>query len=141
MECCGGLGAGGVYHLGDNGDSSCSSDGAQCRNRAAERIYGYSASEALGQNINGFIIEEQDVNAVNEILQRNASGENWTGIFPARNKQGWLFQVLATGAPLYDDSGTLVGIICVTIASESFQETMVPDSLGTKPLKDIEIEK
>ncbi|RZC62249.1 hypothetical protein C5167_023979 [Papaver somniferum] len=112
-------------------------------NRAAAQIYGYSASEALGQNINGFIIEVQDINAAAQIygysasiLQINASGENWTGIFPARNKQCRLFQVLATGAPLYDDSGTLVGIICVTIASKSFEETLVPDSLGTKPLKD-----
>ncbi|RZC62255.1 hypothetical protein C5167_023989 [Papaver somniferum] len=104
-------------------------------NRAAAQIYGYSASEALGQNINGFIIEVQDINAANEILQRNASGENWTGIFPARNKQCRLFQVLATGAPLYDDSGTLVGIICNN-CFESFEETLVPDSLGTKPLKD-----
>ncbi|XP_026429682.1 serine/threonine-protein kinase STY46-like isoform X1 [Papaver somniferum] len=107
-----------------------------CRNRAAEQIYGYSASEALGQNIKGFIIEEQDINVANEILQRNASGENWTGIFPVRNKQGRLFEALGTTAPLHDDSGTLVGIICVSIAIESFQETIEPISLGTEPLKE-----
>ncbi|KAI3966406.1 hypothetical protein MKX01_008015 [Papaver californicum] len=105
-------------------------------NRASEQIFGYSASEALGQNINGFIIEEQDLNAANEIIQRNSSGRNWTGIFPARNKQGLQFQVLVTTAPLYDDSSTLVGIICVTIAPESIQETTEPISVGTTPLKD-----
>ncbi|MCL7042455.1 hypothetical protein MKW94_006872 [Papaver nudicaule] len=105
-------------------------------NKAAEQIYGYSASEALGQNINGFIIEERDLKAANEIFQENATGENWTGIFPARNKKGRVFQILGTAAPFYDDTATFVGIICVTIALESFQETMSPISVGTKPLKD-----
>ncbi|KAI3888853.1 hypothetical protein MKX03_036037 [Papaver bracteatum] len=105
-------------------------------NRASEQIFGYSASEALGQNINGFIVEKQDLSAANEIIEKNSSGENWTGIFPARNKQGQQFEVLVTTAPLYDDRGTLVGIICVTIASESIQETTEPVSLGTKPSED-----
>ncbi|XP_026429926.1 probable serine/threonine-protein kinase SIS8 [Papaver somniferum] len=105
-------------------------------NKAAEQIFGYPASEAVGKNINGFIIEEQDINAADEIIQRNFSGENWTGIFPARKKHGRHFEVLVTTAPLYDDSGTFVGIICVTIAPESIQETTQPISLGTKPLKD-----
>ncbi|KAI3913497.1 hypothetical protein MKW98_003976 [Papaver atlanticum] len=105
-------------------------------NRAAEQIFGYSASEALGKNINGLIIEEEDLNAANEIIQRNSSGENWTGIFPARHKQGRQFEVLVTTAPLYDDSGTFVGIICVAIAPETIQETTEPISPGTKPLKD-----
>ncbi|KAI3994981.1 hypothetical protein MKX01_019795 [Papaver californicum] len=105
-------------------------------NRAAEQIYGYSAFEALGQNFKGFIVEEQDINAANEIIQRNALGENWTGIFPVSNKQGRLIQALGTTSPLHDDSGNLVGIICVTLPLESFQETTVPISHGTEPLKD-----
>ncbi|KAI3994982.1 hypothetical protein MKX01_019796 [Papaver californicum] len=103
---------------------------------AAEQIFGYSAPEALGQNINGLIIEERDFDAANEIIQRSASGKNWTGIFPIRNKQGRAFQALVTCSPLHDDSGTWVGLICLTLASESFQETIVPTSPGTKPLKD-----
>ncbi|KAI3842741.1 hypothetical protein MKW98_015408 [Papaver atlanticum] len=105
-------------------------------NRSSEQIFGYSASEDLGQNINGFIVEKQDLGAANEIIEKNSSGENWTGIFPSRNKQGQQFEVLVTTAPLYDDRGTLVGIICVTIASESTQKTTEPVSLGTKPLED-----
>ncbi|MCL7027366.1 hypothetical protein MKW94_001069 [Papaver nudicaule] len=81
-------------------------------------------------------MDERDLNAANEIFQKNASGENWTGIAPARDKKGQLIQVLGTTAPLYDDTGTFVGIICLTIALESFQETILPISLGTKPLKD-----
>ncbi|KAI3901379.1 hypothetical protein MKW92_024694 [Papaver armeniacum] len=105
-------------------------------NRASEQIFGYSASEALGQNINGFIVEKQDFSAANEIIEKNSLGENWTGIFPSRHKQGRQFEVLVTTSPLYDDRGTLAGIICVTIAPESIQETTEPVSLVTKPLED-----
>lgn len=48
-------------------------------NRAAEHLYGYSASEALGRNILGFIVEERDFNEANEIVRRNTLGEIWTG--------------------------------------------------------------
>ncbi|KAI3842658.1 hypothetical protein MKX03_027322 [Papaver bracteatum] len=102
-------------------------------NRAAEQIFGYSASEALGQNMNRLIVEERNVDVSNKILERNASsGENWTGIFPIRSKQGRLIQVIGTTSPFYDDSGTLVGIICVSVASDAFQDNIVRTSPGTE---------
>ncbi|KAI3863967.1 hypothetical protein MKW98_031559 [Papaver atlanticum] len=83
-------------------------------NRAAEHLYGYSASEALGRNILGFIVEERDFNEANEIVRRNTLGEIWTG----------------------QSRGTFVGIICLSCDSDLFQEVLTPVSFGTNPLKD-----
>ncbi|XP_026459665.1 uncharacterized protein LOC113360367 [Papaver somniferum] len=67
-------------------------------NPMVEYLYGYSASEMLGRS------------------------PCWTGQFPVRNKQGRRFQVIATHTPLYDDYGTLVGIVCITCESQPFLE-------------------
>ncbi|XP_026459320.1 LEAF RUST 10 DISEASE-RESISTANCE LOCUS RECEPTOR-LIKE PROTEIN KINASE-like 1.3 [Papaver somniferum] len=105
------------------------------RNRAAEHLYGYSASEAQGRNILGFIVEERDFNEASEIVRRNSSGEIWTGQFPLRNKHGRRFQITATNTPLYDDSGTFVGIICLSCDSDLFREVTTPVSFGTNTSK------
>ncbi|KAI3970807.1 hypothetical protein MKX01_024454 [Papaver californicum] len=69
-------------------------------NTAAEKLYGYSASEVLGQNGLDLVVD----GAVDEgidILQKIAAGEKWTGKFPVKNKQGKLFEVLSTNTPLF----------------------------------------
>ncbi|KAI3991525.1 hypothetical protein MKX01_017144 [Papaver californicum] len=102
-------------------------------NQAAEHLYGYSASEVLGRHIKDIILEECDANAENEIIRRNQLGENWTGLFPGRNKQGRLLHVFATNTPFYDDNGTLVGILCVSTDSQPFRENVVPISSSENP--------
>lgn len=55
-------------------------------------------------------------------------GESWTGQFPAKNKMGEKFLVVATNTPFYDDDGSLVGLICVSSDSRPFFESRVPFS-------------
>ncbi|KAI3948093.1 hypothetical protein MKX01_014692 [Papaver californicum] len=76
-------------------------------NLAAEHLYGYSASEALGRNILGFIVEEREANEIG------------TGQFPLRNKHGRRFLITAKNTALYDDS-----------------EVLTPVTFGTNPSKD-----
>ncbi|KAI3988613.1 hypothetical protein MKX01_026977 [Papaver californicum] len=54
------------------------------------------------------------------ILCKNASGVNWTGTFPVKNKQGERIVILITNTPLYDDNGSIAGIIYVSADSQNF---------------------
>ncbi|MCL7051475.1 hypothetical protein MKW94_009223 [Papaver nudicaule] len=102
-------------------------------NRAAEHLYGYSESEALGQSIVDLIVEEPDRNVANEIISRGPLGQQWTGQFPVRNKQGRQFQIIVNNTPFYDDNGTYAGVICLSCDSQPFQEMQTPFSTRTNP--------
>ncbi|KAL4202408.1 hypothetical protein AMTRI_Chr02g220860 [Amborella trichopoda] len=91
-------------------------------NRSAELLYGYSATEALGQDALELLIDARDFDVVSNIIKRITMGENWTGQFPVKNKLGERFSAIFTNTPFYDDDGTLVGIICVSSDVRRFQE-------------------
>ncbi|XP_026430572.1 uncharacterized protein LOC113327615, partial [Papaver somniferum] len=76
-------------------------------NRAAEGLYGYSASEAIGRNSLHLIVDEQDYKDGCEIIHRTFMGESWTGVFPVINKQGRRFRVIVTtGQPFHETRTT-----------------------------------
>ncbi|KAG7991164.1 hypothetical protein I3843_02G061600 [Carya illinoinensis] len=111
-------------------------------NRTAENLYGYSAAEALGQDAIELLIEPQNFSMANNVVHRVSMGESWTGQIPVKNKMGDRFSAVSTNTPFYDDDGTLVGIICVSSDSRSFQEMRVepsgvknsePDSSCSRP--------
>ena len=58
------------------------------RNRTAEKLYGYSAAEALGNDLIELLTDVRDHDAANNIVHRVIRGESWTGQFPVKNKQG-----------------------------------------------------
>ncbi|KAM7280782.1 hypothetical protein ACFE04_007916 [Oxalis oulophora] len=92
-------------------------------NRTAEKLYGYSSSEAIGKDAVALLVDPQDYDVGNNIIHRVTRGENWTGQFPVKNKTGERFLALVTNTPFYDDDGTLIGIICVSTDSRPFQDT------------------
>ncbi|THU56962.1 hypothetical protein C4D60_Mb11t22730 [Musa balbisiana] len=84
-------------------------------NRSAENLYGYAASEALGQNAIELLVDAHNFNIVGHIVQCVTMGESWTGKFPVKNKSGECFLVISTNTPFYDDDDdSLAGIICVS---------------------------
>ncbi|KAG9457839.1 hypothetical protein H6P81_002347 [Aristolochia fimbriata] len=99
-------------------------------NRSAELLYGYSESEALGQDAMELLIDAHDSELVNNIICRVMMGESWTGQCPVKNKSGERFLAIATNTPFKDDSGNLIGIICVSNDSRPFQETHFPPTSG-----------
>ncbi|XP_009791601.1 uncharacterized protein LOC107831007 [Nicotiana tabacum] len=103
-------------------------------NRTAEKLYGYSAAEALGQDLIELLTDAQDHNIANNIVYRVLRGESWTGQFPVKNKRGDRFVVVATDTPFYDDDGTLLGVICVSSDMRPFQETGLA-SMGVTQLE------
>jgi PAS domain S-box-containing protein len=79
-------------------------------NRAAERLYGYTADEAIGQPI-GMIIPEGRECEDREILQRVREGQTLKNHETIRlRKDGTLFHVSLTVSPVKDSYGTVVGI-------------------------------
>ncbi|XP_059289420.1 uncharacterized protein LOC132042927 isoform X1 [Lycium ferocissimum] len=103
-------------------------------NRTAEKLYGYSAAEALGRDLIELLTDTRDHDAANNIVYRVLRGESWTGQFPVKNKQGEKFVVVATNTPFYDDNGTLLGVICISSDMRPFQETGL-ESMGVKQLE------
>jgi len=104
-----------------------------CRNRSAENLYGYSAAEALGRCIVGLIIDAEDGAIAFDILSRSRTGESWTGQFPVRDKMGNRFLIIATTSRLYDDDGTVVGVIVVTSDARNFEQAKAPISDANEP--------
>ncbi|OAY69127.1 Serine/threonine-protein kinase EDR1 [Ananas comosus] len=102
------------------------------RNRSAENLYGYPASEAFGQDAINLLVDPRDFHMARNIIDHVTMGENWTGKFPVKNKSGERFLAISTYTPFYDDDGTLVGIICVSSDARSLQEMDAPSNY-TKP--------
>ncbi|XVF28203.1 hypothetical protein REPUB_Repub15cG0008800 [Reevesia pubescens] len=94
-------------------------------NRTAEKLYGYSAAEALGQVAVELLCDPRDFEVAHNIIHRVMMGESWTGQFSVKNKTGDRFWAVVTNTPFYDDDGSLVGIICVSSDSRPFQEMKV----------------
>ncbi|KAE8800457.1 putative serine/threonine-protein kinase [Hordeum vulgare] len=80
-------------------------------NRYAEHIYGYSASEAVGRNAVELIVHPSDFDAANDLIQTICKGKCWRGKFPLKKKSGERFFMFIHNTPLYDDDGSLVGLI------------------------------
>lgn len=104
------------------------------RNRTAEKLYGYSAAEALGRDLIELLTDARDHDAANNIVRRVIRGESWTGQLTVKNKQGDRFLVVATDTPFYDDDGTLLGVICISSDMRPFKESGLM-SMGVKQLE------
>ncbi|KAI3955791.1 hypothetical protein MKW98_006151, partial [Papaver atlanticum] len=92
-------------------------------NRSAEKLYGYSASEALGRNVLDLTLKREAREDAMHIMSKVTSGGNWTGTFPIKNKQGERIFVHLTNTPLHDDNGCFVGIICISLDARDFLQT------------------
>lgn len=83
-------------------------------NRFAERMYGWQASEVLGKPILDVTPAELLSEQAQSIMGRVLAGGNWSGEFVVRRRDGTPFPALVTDAPIYDRSGTLIGIVGVS---------------------------
>lgn len=78
-------------------------------NHGAEKIFGYSSSEAVGQPI-GMLIPPERGNEEIEILSRIACGESIEHFETVRRrKDGKLINVSATVSPVRDNNGVIIG--------------------------------
>lgn len=81
--------------------------------RGAERVYGYTCAEMVGQSVTRLLPPDR-INEARDILERIKQGErldHWETV--RLTKDGRLMTVLLTVSPLRDASGTLTGAITV----------------------------
>ncbi|MCW4046185.1 MAG: PAS domain S-box protein [Candidatus Bathyarchaeota archaeon] len=83
-------------------------------NLAAERLYGWSEAEVLGRNIIDITPAETSREQAKNILNRLTAGESWSGEILAKRRDGTVFQVIVTDAPIANDKGELIGIVGIS---------------------------
>lgn len=83
-------------------------------NPAAEKLYGWSAEEALGRQIVELTPAEQTREQAQEIMAQLAQGKPWSGEFTVRRKDGSEFPAFVFDTPIVDEGGNLTGVIGVS---------------------------
>lgn len=89
-------------------------------------MFGYSASEAIGQDAVELIVHPADYDAAKIVIQKIFRGKCWRGKFPVKNKSGERFFILIHNSPLYDDDGSLVGLIGLSLDVRTLEEIFSP---------------
>jgi PAS domain S-box-containing protein len=79
-------------------------------NGAAERLYGWSAADAVGRDITEVTVPEISQHAAGEIMAALRDGRAWSGGFPVRRRGGEVMHALVTDSGVYRD-GELIGIV------------------------------
>ncbi|XP_047071882.1 dual specificity protein kinase splA-like isoform X1 [Lolium rigidum] len=93
-------------------------------------MFGYSASEAIGQDAVELIVHPTDFDAANIVIQNIFMGKCFRGKFPVKNKSGERFFIVVNNTPLYDDDGSLIGLICLSLDVRTLQEVFSPSATG-----------
>lgn len=83
-------------------------------NQAAERLYGWSAQEAIGQNIGDLCVPALAKDVAEEIMESIRHGGAWSGGFLVRRKDGSMFPALVTDSGIHRD-GELIGIVGISV--------------------------
>ncbi len=83
-------------------------------NRSAEAIYGYTAEEMVGQNIEVIVPDgsKKDMPYIFERIKRGESISNYET--KRRKKSGEIIDVMVTVSPIRDDTGSIVAIATIS---------------------------
>ncbi|HMI56052.1 MAG TPA: PAS domain S-box protein, partial [Gemmatimonadaceae bacterium] len=106
-------------------------------NAFAEKLYGWTAEDAVGKAIDSLtpspFLREHGA----EIVERGAAGESWTGEFLVQGKSGKAFPALLTTSPVRDERGTVLGFVHVSLdlterrnLEEQFRQSQKMDAVG-----------
>ncbi len=83
-------------------------------NDFAQNLYGWPDGEAIGRHVIDVTVPRAGRERGTEILRQLQEGEKWSGQFLVQRRNGEVFPVLATNAPVRDEEGKLVAIISIS---------------------------
>lgn len=86
---------------------------------SAERLYGWSSEEVIGQDILAITPSDLSRTQAAEIMETLRSGDVWSGDFRVRRRNGEDFLASVTDVPLLNDTHQLIGIAGVSALAES----------------------
>ncbi len=84
-------------------------------NRFAERLYGWSAAEAVGRNVMEITPAATTQEQAAQIMSQLKAGRSWSGEFIVRRRDGTIFPAMITDTPINDEDGKIVGIVGVSV--------------------------
>jgi two-component system, cell cycle sensor histidine kinase and response regulator CckA len=84
-------------------------------NRYAEVLYGWSAVEVIGANIQDITVPQSAQADGAAIIEQLRAGLRWSGEFTVRRRDGTTFPALVIDYPISDESGELVGLVGVSV--------------------------
>ncbi len=83
-------------------------------NRPAERLYGWRAEEVLGHIVTEVTPSVETRNVAEEIMKSLSRGEQWSGEFEVKRKDGTSFPARVTDTPVFDEEGRLDAMIGIS---------------------------
>jgi len=83
-------------------------------NKGAEKLYGWTAAEAVGRSILALTTPEIMVKQAADIMAQLRAGKSWKGEFTVRRRDGATFPAQVSNTPVIDAEGRLMGIVGVT---------------------------
>ncbi|HEX3282940.1 MAG TPA: PAS domain S-box protein [Pyrinomonadaceae bacterium] len=92
-------------------------------NSFAERLFGWSAEEALNANIIDLTPAAALRDQAAEIFSSLRKGQSWSGEFVVKRRDGTEFPALVTDSPIFDDDGQLIGMVGVSVDNTSRRHT------------------
>ncbi|HEX8833342.1 MAG TPA: EAL domain-containing protein [Abditibacteriaceae bacterium] len=83
-------------------------------NYFAEKLYGWPACEAIGQNIYTVTTPQIMQHQAEEIMACLARGEGWSGEFLVQRRDGTTFPAWISNSPVYNNQCELTGIVGIS---------------------------
>jgi PAS domain S-box-containing protein len=83
-------------------------------NTEAERLYGWTADEAIGRSVLDVTPAESVRGAAGEIMEALRAGRTFAGEFLVQHRDGRRFPAWVVDTPIRNDSGELIGVVGIS---------------------------